>query len=221
MAKTALILDFGGVITKTLFEQHRRTEQVLGLASGSLAWLGPIAPDTDALWRRVERGDMTEGAYWAARAQEVGRLVGEMWDNAAVLFRRAQGGDPNATVRPEAVAAIHRLRARNVRVAVLSNELERFYGPAFRTDIDLLSSVDAVVDGTRTNICKPDRRAYEMCLEALGAKAAEAVFADDQGLNVEAARTLGLEAIHFDIRDPGRSYADIEARFVQSAPPPD
>lgn len=213
MAK-ALILDFGGVITKTLFEQHRRTEQILGLPDGALTWLGPLDPGGDTLWQLVERGDMTEREYWLARSEEVGRLLGETWTDAAVFFRRAQGDDPNATIRPEAATAIARLKAAGVRVAVLSNELERFYGPAFRTDINLLSVIDVIVDGSRTNIFKPDRRAYEACLRALDITADETLFVDDHPRNVEGARKLGIPALQFDIRSPGRSYAEIEARLA-------
>jgi putative hydrolase of the HAD superfamily len=35
MAVSALIFDFGGVISKTLFETHADTEQALGLPSGT------------------------------------------------------------------------------------------------------------------------------------------------------------------------------------------
>ena len=34
----ALVLDFGGVISRTLFETHDLTEKALGLAAGSLQW---------------------------------------------------------------------------------------------------------------------------------------------------------------------------------------
>ena len=57
----ALVLDFGGVVTRTLFETHRETERVLGLASGTLRWAGPFDPGSDPLWRR-QAGDTT-GAY--------------------------------------------------------------------------------------------------------------------------------------------------------------
>ncbi len=40
----ALILDFGGVISQTLFETLRRTETCLGLAPGTLTWGGPFDP---------------------------------------------------------------------------------------------------------------------------------------------------------------------------------
>ena len=38
----ALVLDFGGVISRTMFETHRLTEAALGLKSGSLTWMGPF-----------------------------------------------------------------------------------------------------------------------------------------------------------------------------------
>ena len=36
----ALILDFGGVVTRTLFETHDITERALGLPAGTLTWRG-------------------------------------------------------------------------------------------------------------------------------------------------------------------------------------
>ena len=47
----ALILDFGGVISRTLFETHALSEAALGLAAGKLTWQGPFAPEADALWQ--------------------------------------------------------------------------------------------------------------------------------------------------------------------------
>jgi epoxide hydrolase-like predicted phosphatase len=44
---------------------------------------------------------------------------------------------------------------------------------------------------------KPDPRIYQLALERLGAKPEEAVFLDDFRRNVEAARSIGMAAIHF------------------------
>mgnify|MGYP003331586298 CR=1 FL=1 len=38
----ALILDFGGVISRTLFETHAMTEAALGLPAGTLTWRGTV-----------------------------------------------------------------------------------------------------------------------------------------------------------------------------------
>ena len=73
----ALVLDFGGVISKTLFETHALSEAALGLAPGSLTWRGPFDPATDAPWRAMQAGEMTERDYWALRMAETGALVGE------------------------------------------------------------------------------------------------------------------------------------------------
>lgn len=214
MPRSSLILDFGGVVTKTVFEQHRHTERALGLPPGTLTWLGPLDPGTDDLWRRVLGGEISEREYWRARAREVGRLKGETWNDVGTFLVRACGGDLNAMVRPEATRAIRRIRATGARVALLSNDLDGFYGRELRSKIDLLSELDVIIDGTRTQVFKPDPRAYALCLQALGAEPADALFVDDQPRNVEGARRAGLQAIQFEVRHPDRCFAEIEALFV-------
>jgi len=44
MTAQALVLDFGGVISRMLFETHPLTEQALGLPPGTLTWRGPCRP---------------------------------------------------------------------------------------------------------------------------------------------------------------------------------
>ena len=53
-APAALILDFGGVLSQTLFETHAQTEAALGLPAGSLNWRGPFDPAGDPLWRAMQ-----------------------------------------------------------------------------------------------------------------------------------------------------------------------
>ena len=71
------MLDFGGVITRTLFETQRENERRLGLAPGTLAWRGPFDPATDALWRSMQAGTITEREYYLERARETGQRVGD------------------------------------------------------------------------------------------------------------------------------------------------
>ncbi|MFT5639080.1 MAG: putative hydrolase of the HAD superfamily, partial [Paracoccaceae bacterium] len=75
----ALVLDFGGVISRTLFETHDQTEAALGLNPGSLTWRGPFDVDNDALWRSMQRDEITERDYWRARTLQVAKLVGQDW----------------------------------------------------------------------------------------------------------------------------------------------
>lgn len=202
----ALILDFGGVISRTLFETHDLSEAALGLPPGTLTWRGPFDPSTDPLWRAMQANEISERDYWTTRTREVGRLVGEDWQDMQTFVQRARGADVQAVIRPEAVAAIHQAKAAGARLAVLSNELDLFYGADFRQRLPLLGQFDVIVDATYTGILKPDPRAYVSCLAELGMDAANAVFVDDQMRNIEGALRCGLEAVHFDVRHPGVSY---------------
>lgn len=213
----ALVLDFGGVISRTLFETHALSEQALGLARGTLHWRGPFDPAGDALWRDMQADKISERDYWMARTREVGRLVGETWDRMETFVQRARGADVQAVIRPEAVAAILAAKAAGCRLAILSNELDLFYGADFRTRLPLLGLFDVVVDATNTEILKPDVRAYALCTEQLGLPAQACVFVDDQLRNVEGGRRAGMRVVHFDVTHPQASY-DAAMRLLNLPP---
>ena len=204
--KQALILDFGGVISRTLFETHDLSEAALGLPAGSLTWQGPFAPDTDALWREMQDGVISERDYWAQRTTEVGTLVGKDWQQMSDFVRAARGADPDAVIRPEFRTTIARARRAGMQLAILSNELDLFYGADFRKKLPFLDDFNVIVDATYTGILKPDARAYLDCLDRLGLPADACVFVDDQRRNVEGARAIGLPTVHFDVTDPATSY---------------
>jgi len=209
----ALVLDFGGVVTRTLFETHDLTEAALGLPAGSLTWRGPFAPGADALWRAMQADEISERDYWMERTREVGRLVGEEWSTMETFVRRARGADPAAVVRPEADAALRIAHEAGVRLAILSNELDLFYGADFRRRLPLLSLFDRIVDATYTGILKPDPRAYAAVAEALGLTPGDCVFIDDQARNVAGAERAGMRAVQFEVRDPRRSFSEALAHF--------
>lgn len=203
----ALILDFGGVITRTLFETHDLTEKALDLAPGTLTWQGPLAPETDDLWQAMQAGEITERGYWTRRTAEVGALLGQDWTEMSDFVRAARGAEPEAVIRPEFREAIARVKAAGMKLAILSNELDLFYGADFRDKLPFLADFDVIVDATYTGILKPDPRAYRACLEELGLPAEDCVFVDDQARNVEGARAVGLPTVHFDVADPAASYS--------------
>lgn len=207
-ARRALVLDFGGVISRTLFETHALSEQALGLPPGTLTWRGPFDPEQDPLWQAMQADRISERDYWLARTQEVGRLLGEDWTRMETFVRRARGADPAAVLRPEALQAIQAAKAAGCALAVLSNELDLFYGADFRERLPVLKAFDLIVDATHTGILKPDPRAYQAVSEALALAPDELVFVDDQLRNVNGARRLGWHAVHFDVRAPAASYAE-------------
>lgn len=201
---SALVLDFGGVISKTLFETHRETEVALSLAPGTLTWRGPFGDDP--LWWAMQRGDLSERDYWLSRSREVGRLAGEDWQDMQSFVRRARGADPALVIRPEAERAIRIVDNAGRKLAILSNELDLFYGAEFRRRLPLLDRFDVIMDATHTGILKPDPRAYRMVCDALGLDPGACVFVDDQQRNVNGAIACGLKTVWFDVQNPLKSY---------------
>jgi putative hydrolase of the HAD superfamily len=212
-APRGLLLDFGSVISISLFERHRETEAILGLPEGSLGWLGPVAPETDPLWEAMQRDELSEREYWARRAAALGSAVGEPGWDARTLFVRVSQTDPAAVVRPEMRRLIAAAGARGIRLGILSNELELFYGAEFLGRMGVIEQFDAVVDGTHTGVLKPEARAYAEAIEQMRLAAGEILFVDDQFRNIAGAVKAGMQTQHFELRDVPGSCAAILARL--------
>lgn len=93
---------------------------------------------------------------------------------------------------PGAEALLRDLKARGLRVGVLSNTL-----PSLRESLahhGLASHVDAFFASCALGVAKPDPRAFLLALEGLELAPEETLYLDDDPENVEAARRLGLRA---------------------------
>jgi putative hydrolase of the HAD superfamily len=209
----ALVLDFGGVISKTLFETHDMTERALGLDPCTLKWLGPFAPESDPLWASMQRGETSERDYWLMRSREVGRMLGEDWPDMETFVKRARGADPAIVIRPEAEAAVRIVAEAGFRLAILSNELDLFYGADFRARLPVLAHFETIVDATHTKILKPDPRAYQRVLNELALEPELCVFVDDQPRNVVGAAACNMRTVLFDVRNPAASYSEALHHF--------
>lgn len=208
-----LLLDFGSVISISVFERHRDSEQRLGVAAGSLRWRGPLDVAGDPLWQAMQDDRISERDYWAQRARETGELLGEpAWD-MLTLMQRTRHEDPNAIVRPQVARLVREARARGIRVGILSNELELFYGRDYIAAIDLVQQVDVVVDATHTGILKPQPLAYDRAVAALGLEPGHVLFVDDQFRNIAGAVAAGLQVQFFDLRDVDGNIAAVAARL--------
>lgn len=205
---SALVLDFGGVISRTLFETHDLTERALGLAPGTLTWRGPFAgPGEDTVWEKMQAGRISERDYWVHRMGETGALVGETWTEFPQFIARARGDDPAAVIRPEFLDTIAQAKAAGRRLAILSNELDLFYGKGFREKLPFMADFELIVDATYTQILKPDPRAYAFVTDGLGLPAEDCVFVDDQQKNIKGGAAAGMACVHFDVTQPATSYA--------------
>ena len=202
----ALVLDFGSVVTLTMFETHRFSERNIGLPEGSLTWMGPFDPKADTLWSSMQRDEITERDYWLTRAKETGKLVGEEWTTMAEFIIRARGKNTEKIIRPEITPLINVVKAAGKKLAILSNELDLFFGKELRQSLKCLDHFDVISDATYTKILKPDPRAYQHCLNSLQLHADQCVFIDDQLRNVKGGLHVGMRSIHLDVHHPRNAF---------------
>jgi putative hydrolase of the HAD superfamily len=169
---------------------------------------------------------MPEGAFAAvafapARLQAAitGRITDEEWREEIATGLAAHG--PVAAARafvaawsemlPEVDQAVAALltRVRSVvPVALLSNattRLERDLAVQGLADV-----ADAVVNTSRIGVAKPDRRAFLIAAERVGAPPHRCLFVDDTAANAAAAREVGMIAVYYrQIEDLRRALAPL------------
>ena len=188
----AVISDFGGVLTNPLIEAFVAFQEESGVDFRSLG---------EAMGRIVERG----GEHPLFEL-ECGRITEAEFN--AILEAEVGGGVSLASFRDCYFSHLHtnepmveymrRLRERGMRMAMLTNNVKE-WEPHWRAKIPSIDEIfEVVVDSGFVGMRKPDPRIYELTLERLGGVSAEeCVFVDDIDVNCDAARALGMQAVHF------------------------
>lgn len=203
-AQKHLLLDFGGPVLLTPFELVAKAAATLG----PLSWCGPFDTSTDPEYVSWQAGRITEREYWALRGKPYGLdLPG--------LMRHFYEPPGDYLVRPQMADLITRHRAAGRVVGVLTNDMNAFHGPEWKSGISVVGQFDFIVDGSITGYLKPDPRAFRLALEVFGdPEPGRVVFVDDQQINLRGAEAVGLATVHFDPTDPGGSFERIETALA-------
>ena len=204
-AVSAVVFDFGGVITESPMVGFAAYEASAGLPSGLIVRLNSTDPHTNA-WARFERNELDVAGFTDAFEAEA-LAAGHRVDASRVLA--ALAGD----VRPAMVEALRRLRAAGFPLGLLSNNV----APMERTGRlgELLGFFDAIVESSVEGVRKPEPEIYSLALarlsEAVGrALAADDVaYLDDLGINLKPARALGMHTIK--VVEPATALAELSA----------
>lgn len=182
---TALILDFGGVLTTDLWASVRACAVREGLPQNALLDLLRNDPTIHPQFVALERG-------------EVGQLEFEReLASAAGISPEGLLGRMCADLRPdlamlEVTAAIRRA---GVRVGVLSNTWgSGYFNPYAGYDLD--ERTDAVVLSDLVNLRKPEPAIFDLMVERLGVAAGSCLFVDDVATNLPPARAIGMTVVH-------------------------
>ncbi|MGI8927052.1 MAG: HAD-IA family hydrolase [Tepidiformaceae bacterium] len=184
----AAIFDIGGVLTAS-----PNTGLKSYAAQKGLAWepIGRLLSATEGAWSRWETSACTQDEFVSDFEQE---CLGSGFTVDGHAFLGAFF--PALTVREEMVAAVRALKGR-VALACITNNVSRDDSrPAALLQLDQLFEV--VIESSKVGLRKPDPRIYEMACTALGVPPREAIFLDDFGINLKAARALGMYTIKVD-----------------------
>ncbi|MBS1842843.1 MAG: HAD family phosphatase [Actinobacteria bacterium] len=199
MSPDAVLIDFGGVLTTSVFVAFEDFCRREGLPAGRVVELLRDDRGARELLVTVEKGEMAISEFERELAPRIAAGVA-----ADGLVDRLF-----ASLRPEPrlVEMVAALRGVEVRTVLVSNSL----GPEPYRIVDLQALFETRVISAEEGVRKPSRRIYEIALERAGVGPDGAVFVDDLVQNVEAARRLGIESIHHV--DAAETVARLERIF--------
>ncbi|MQA73646.1 MAG: HAD-IA family hydrolase [Solirubrobacterales bacterium] len=202
----AVVSDFGGVLTTPLIGSFAAFQDRTGVSGESLGRALQTIAERDGAHPlfELETGRLTEAEFLervaAALEPELGHPP-EMHRFREIYFDAL---DPNEPM----VELMRELRDRGLRMALLTNNV-REWEPLWRSMLPIDEIFELVVDSGFVGMRKPEPGIYELTLERLGdgIAAPDCLFVDDVEVNVEAARELGMAAVHF--RDNEQAIAEI------------
>jgi epoxide hydrolase-like predicted phosphatase len=192
--RSAVLLDWGGVMTTSLFDSFAAFCTSEGLDAGALRDLFRGDRVARALLVDFECGRIEEPEFEPKLAIALG-----VADHAGLIDRIFAGSQPDA----EMVDGVRALHDRGVRTGLVSNS----WGTR-RYPRELIAELfDGVVISGEEGFRKPDPRMYELGAARVGAEPRECVFVDDLEFNLPPARELGMAVVHHV--DAGTTLAEL------------
>jgi putative hydrolase of the HAD superfamily len=180
--RSALLIDWGGVLTSNLFDSFRDYCLRSNIDPQTLRGRFSSDPEFRELLIALEKGELQEDDF----ERQLASLL-ELESDGLIdgLFA---GVHPDVAM----VDAVRRAREGGVRTALVSNSwgVHRYPHDMFEELFD--GVVISAEEGTR----KPSRRMYELGAERAGVAPQQAVYVDDLPFNLKPAAELGMATIH-------------------------
>lgn len=186
---TAVVFDFGGVMTTTTMPDRVR----------------PVAAKLGVPWSVLEEGYGRYRRLMDGGFIELSTVYDLILADAGLELKP---GDLAEIVREDLASFLYRnertvrwmksLRERGLRIGILTNMPPSFVRPFRETFGDFIALADAVVISGEERMYKPQRRIYDLLRQRLGVPAGEILFVDDVEGNCEGARSAGWRALRFE-----------------------
>jgi putative hydrolase of the HAD superfamily len=181
--RSAVLLDWGGVMTTNLFAAFAAFCTTEGLDADALRDLFRGDRDARTLLIDFECGRIEEAEFEPKLAVALG-----VTEHTGLIDRLFAGSKLNRLM----VAGVRRLHDDGVRTGLVSNS----WGTR-RYPHDLVAELfDGVVISGEEGFRKPDPRMYELGAERIGVAPADCIFVDDLPFNLDPARELGMAVVH-------------------------
>lgn len=204
MTIEAVIFDLGGVVFDSPLEFIRDYERRHGLPEHFIARIVGGYGGTDGPWHRLERGELTLSSFCAQFDADI-QAAGENVSSADLMNEMAA----RSKLRPAMLDAIRSVRSRGIKVAALTNNWVMGSDHEHDARLERLRvEFHVFVESCRVGMRKPDPRIYELTCQRLEIEPARALFLDDMGQNLKAAKALGMKTIK--VGDPAIALAELE-----------
>lgn len=203
--QTSLLIDFGGVLTTSVWDSFADFCREKGLEEDAVKRLFREDPEALAELRGLETGNLSKEEFELRFAKRLG--LGEASDLIDSMFRGMVPSEPM-------VAAVRHARGAGIHTGLVSNSWSTTH-----YDRDLLAELfDAVVISAEVGMHKPQPEIYLLAAERLGRPPTSCVFVDDLRENCAGAEAVGMTAVLH--RDPAQTIARLEhlLGFTAQAP---
>jgi putative hydrolase of the HAD superfamily len=200
----AVIWDFGGVITTSPFEAFARFEAERGLPADIIRRTN-AANHLENAWAKFERAEVNIDTFDELFATESLALGAEVRGRDVLPLL---SGD----LRPEMVEALKRVKTRFKTGCITNNLPANAIGSTGGRTLyiaEVMGLFDHVIESAKIGLRKPDRRIYQMMVDALDADPRRCVYLDDLGVNLKPAREMGMTTIK--VQNAPQALAELEA----------
>jgi len=192
----AVICDFGGVLTNRLVEAFAAFQDETGISMEQLGRGMQRVAERDGEYPlfRLERGEITEEQFLHDLAWGLEPELGhrpKLHRFREIWFDALHPNEPMLSLMRE-------LGGRGYRMAILTNNV-REWEALWRSKLAVDEIFELVVDSAFVGMRKPEPEIYHLTIERLDdtLEPSQCLFVDDNELNVDAARELGLSAVRF------------------------
>jgi len=179
----SIIFDCGGVWSTTILRNMARD-----LAKKHNADFEFLNNEIHRMWSQYKVAEISGEHFWKyfAGAANTGENFEEMMEISLSYIK----------IMPETIEIVKKLKGK-YKTGIISNNADEWV-EKIKTLVDVDALFDVAIFSNEVKVAKPGREIFDIYLKKIGLLAEECIFIDDIPRNIEAAKNLGFNTIHFE-----------------------